>query len=288
MTSTTTTTSSSSSSADHREGHCLVDYVFSYGLSLDPASLREYNYANTNSSTIKHPLDQRFSPQLQIRYPPPPLSLPPQTITTSTSANDTSTTANRILSSIDASISSSAKDPFPGYLEMFSFPNGIQLLTIDEQRSADTLQSTLIYHSFVTTDSYGQRSYGVCLTAYQPLAKQLHRHMQSMISAWTTQNFQSSDIEYATHIQRKLNVEQKVYRSTSDETVHELIHLYRGLLEPYKKALMSADELYAPICVGILSKWPVYGLFRDWLVKLLGGLMKDGELAAPLERLATF
>jgi hypothetical protein len=217
-----------------------------------------------------------------MRYP---LAPPPHPQATTNSSQPVSTL---FATSTPAAANAGNRDPFPAYLEMFAFPEGVRLKSSSSPAADDIMASIgpeeAVYHSFVTTDSSGQRSYGVCLTCYQPIPVSLHPLMRSMIERWTKQQFQSSDIEYATHIQQKLTSERTVFQSTGDETVQEMIHLYRGLLEPYNKALMSADQLYGPVCVGMLSRWPMYGLFRDWLVRLMSEIRLKGSLNAPLER----
>lgn len=125
------------------------------------------------------------------------------------------------------------------------------------------------FHTFVITDSQGNRQFGACLRTFELLAETERQFFKDQLKHWVELHFRSSDIEYAIHIKERLAAEQALLTQPQDSTVLELIQLYNGLLEPYKLALMDVDsELYVPKCTVVVSKLPMHGQLRDWLVEL--------------------
>ena len=50
----------------------------------------------------------------------------------------------------------------------------------------------------------------------------------------------------------------------------EKIHIYTSLLNPLKRTvLLRTNQVYIPKSYGILSRWPWYDFFREWICKFL-------------------
>ncbi|KAJ3330361.1 hypothetical protein HDU76_005873 [Blyttiomyces sp. JEL0837] len=196
----------------------------------------------------------------------------------------------------------SDKDKFPQYLPMFCFPNELSLRYEPDGPPPTT------YHSFIITEESGTRTYGVCLTIYEKLHPNLLSQLETMCDEWRSECIAQSDIEYMHHIQKQLRVNEEaivmakkgiVDPRNDDEELEDIIaeaeekvSLYKELLKPFARtALVEMEKVYAPRSIGLLSHWPWYDIFVDWLRELVkivkgeyGPLANRGLLTyAPLE-----
>ncbi len=89
-------------------------------------------------------------------------------------------------------------------------------------------------------------------------------------------------MEYVTHLQnqvtrtnRAIDTLRRKPSLDEDERLtltdyEEKIQIYTSLLNPLKRTvLLRTNQVYLPKSYGILSRWPWYDFFRDWICKFL-------------------
>ncbi|CAO3682152.1 unnamed protein product [Rhizopus stolonifer] len=163
------------------------------------------------------------------------------------------------------------QEPFPAYAAMFCFPRDISLY-FGESPPAEK------YHSFAMTDENGSTVYGSCNIFYERLTFKLHKAVDQTIEEWVKANIPTSTIEYAQHLQEKINAERKGAEEARRDILsgpqnieervrscQENIDLYMELLEPVKMAVCAAKDIWVPKSIGLLGRMPWIDLYGDWL-----------------------
>ena len=67
----------------------------------------------------------------------------------------------------------------------------------------------------------------------------------------------------------------------------ENVAIYEEMMSPIKTYMLSIDKVFEPNAIGILSRFPWYDFFRDWLCQLyISGTIQDldGTINHPMER----
>lgn len=143
--------------------------------------------------------------------------------------------------------------------------------------------------------------YGTCVVFYERLTDKLKEPVNNAIQEWVKANMATSTIEYAQHLLGKIDVEkaqlEKAKRDQAQMTVglskqekdghlaeieerirtcHENMSLYKELLEPVKMGVCTADDVWVPKSIGLLSKLPWMDLFSDWIRILLDNIVGVG------------
>ncbi|KAJ1344288.1 hypothetical protein BSLG_001428 [Batrachochytrium salamandrivorans] len=158
------------------------------------------------------------------------------------------------------------------------------------------------YVPMVITEENGEKCYGTCIIIYEKPAIELRTQLEELISIWRNNNLAESDMEYVEHVQSQLAFHKekllKLHNASDDgvssEERHELaaleeekVAIYEELLTPLKQTILAnMDHVYVPRCLGLLSHWPWYSLFKDWLCELVR-MIRDpngSKAYAPLER----
>jgi hypothetical protein len=104
-----------------------------------------------------------------------------------------------------------------------------------------------------------------------------------------------SDLEYATHVQSQLAFEKesllKMKLSVPDmgkdleQTSEEKINVLEELLTPLRNSvLVSAENIYTPTTIGVLSRYPWYDFLKDWLCLLQNDITVAEFDMFPFER----
>ncbi|KAI9476079.1 MAG: AEX-3 domain-containing protein [Benjaminiella poitrasii] len=167
----------------------------------------------------------------------------------------------------------SSNEPFPAYAAMFCFPKDIKLYCGEEPPPERC-------HSFTMTDENGATVYGTCLVFYEPLTDKLKVPVDEAIQVWIRTNISPSTIEYAQHLQQKIQLEQtklaNFLSSDKIKTCQENIQLYKELLEPVKMAVCTADRVWVPKSIGLLGRMPWMNLYSDWLKILVDNIVGVG------------
>ena len=230
----------------------IVDHVFCYGLgsfSTDstavPASSVQSKFASPGDSNVlgrPHPLDMPYRPHLHFKY-----------------TSQIGTTSD-----------------MPNIVGLFCFPNGLVPVCSDDIPPPH-------FHSFVLTDEIGVKRYGICLTFYEKVEGPLKQQLEAAVSEWKEQYVTDSHIEYAQHLRSKLHAEErdpvfarKTHRrnrsdlpskamAENDEDAQDYTKLLESQFRPYRHLFSGLDDVYVPMCFGVISCWPFYGVFKDWL-----------------------
>nr|KAJ3420568.1 hypothetical protein HK105_005517 [Polyrhizophydium stewartii] len=157
------------------------------------------------------------------------------------------------------------------------------------------------YVPMIITEETGAKFYGTCIVVHERPKGKLYSQLDSLMSEWLKNNLAESDIEYVQHVQTQLAFHKEKLakiRSSRDglnerelrELVaaeEEKIAIYEEVLSPLKQTILARlEHVYVPRCLGVLSHWPWYNLFKDWLCELVRMLRnpKDSKCFAPLER----
>ncbi|CEP14755.1 hypothetical protein [Parasitella parasitica] len=185
--------------------------------------------------------------------------------------------------------------PFPAYAAMFCFPRDISLHFGDIPPPPEQC------HSFTMTDENGATVYGTCVVFYEKLADRLKEPVNNAIQEWVKANMSTSSVEYAQHLQGKLDMERaELEEAKKDQTLMtvglskqekdghlleieerirtclENMGLYKELLEPVKMGVCTADDVWVPKCIGLLARMPWMDLFSDWIRILLDNIVGVG------------
>lgn len=229
---------------------------------------------NLSKPTIIHPIENKYSSKLLLRYPP-----------TDYSENEKLTP----------------------YIGMFCFPNEISLKYSIKQPNST-------YHSFVNTSSLGEKSYGVCVIIYEKIKGNVRKSYEEELQKWIKENIDESEKEYINHIQTELEKQQDeltriksmlkniLYKSDQNEVdeaknyeelnknmneVSENVKLYKEILNSLGiKKYINIENVYQPKCIGVTSSWPWYNILKDWLSlvvrEITGGF--GNTVCMPIER----
>ncbi|KAI7893814.1 AEX-3 domain-containing protein [Mucor mucedo] len=180
-------------------------------------------------------------------------------------------------------INYSPQEPFPAYAAMFCFPRDISLHH-GESPPPEQL------HSFAMTDENGATVYGTCVVFYERLADRLKEPVEKAIKEWVKSNMPVSSVEYAQHLEIKINNEKMELEKAqkNDEnmsrigveerirTCQENIELYKELLEPVKMGVCKAEDIWVPKSIGLLGRMPWINLYGDWIRILLDNIVGVG------------
>ena len=150
------------------------------------------------------------------------------------------------------------------------------------------------------TDENGTTVYGTCVVFYERLTDKLKEPVNKAIQEWIKTNMAVSTVEYAHHLQGKINVELEALEQAKKEhaqllglskaetlkkgadieerirTCHENIDLYKELMEPVKMGVCTADDIWVPKSIGLLGKMPWINLYVDWIRILLDNIVGVG------------
>ncbi|KAI8139770.1 AEX-3 domain-containing protein [Fennellomyces sp. T-0311] len=180
---------------------------------------------------------------------------------------------------------------FPPYVAMFCFPKDITL-HYGSQAPPERL------HSFAMTDESGGTINGTCVIFYERLTEHLIQPVNEAIQDWVKENMAPSTVEYAQHLQSKINEEEAKLKqhgaqlasittlsTTAEiqqqrEQLEELVRgaqenvtLYTELLEPVKMGVCTAQNIWVPKSVGLLGCMPWNDLYGDWLRVLVDAVV---------------
>lgn len=140
------------------------------------------------------------------------------------------------------------------------------------------------------TDENGATVYGTCVVFYERLADRLKEPVDKAIGEWVKSNMPLSTVEYAQHLQGKINQEkmelekakkndEQMMRNQVEErirTCQENIELYKELLEPVKMGVCKAEDVWVPKSIGLLGRMPWINLYGDWIRILLDNIVGVG------------
>ncbi|CAM9708738.1 unnamed protein product, partial [Scytosiphon promiscuus] len=135
---------------------------------------------------------------------------------------------------------------FPANLPLFCLPGGLKLAR------ENTLPT---FFTFVHTRANGQHMFGYCLCLHEPLGKRHRRELQELVDTHNKAGFLAG-------------VGQG--RGNDDPP------------GPWTGPLDPEQEVYAPKCLCLLSTWPHFGPFREWLLNLYRISLSPFQI--PLER----
>ncbi|KAI9304028.1 AEX-3 domain-containing protein [Cunninghamella echinulata] len=182
--------------------------------------------------------------------------------------------------------------PFPSYLSMFCFPRDISLYYGEEPPPEKI-------HSFAITNDTGSTLYGTCCIFYEPLSNDLIDSVDDSLKNWVNKNIPSSTVEYAKHLEEKLeneklhieqcNAELASLLSSSSTSSNdterqqeleerirlssETLILYKELLEPIKLAICKPQRIWMPKSIGLLGRLPWLDFYSDWTKILLDAVV---------------
>jgi hypothetical protein len=110
------------------------------------------------------------------------------------------------------------------------------------------------------------------------------------VDIWKASKFTDSDVEYYMHLKEKLSETDIMLKSAKlngPETkiieFEEKKTLYHSLLHPFQLLEIDSNEVYRPVCIGLIGNWPFYGFYRDWIVYISQQFV-GGVSFIPLER----
>ncbi|KAI3640457.1 hypothetical protein MIR68_001335 [Amoeboaphelidium protococcarum] len=234
----------------------LIDGIFCYSLGEDLKQLdqretirrsndslsnnnnrsRELSHAQ-NDNIPAHPFNVSYQPQLQFFHQ---------------SGSSSSSSEGKV-----------AAKRLPQFAWMFCFPEGgLQLVD-----SAPLNK----YHSFVMTDEIGAKQYAMCMTFYEPLTQMpgsCCQNYQKQADMWKKDHLSDTDLEYVNHVRTKLRQVEMQMKEASQEdlmVLKEKLSILKGQYEPYIGMYIDVNQIFVPRCLGIVSRWPFFGLFKDWL-----------------------
>ncbi len=151
---------------------------------------------------------------------------------------------------------------FPANLALFCLPGGALLST---EMSAPN------FFVFVHTRGDGNKMYGYCLIFYEELEPRAKADLQCAIE------------EYGDHHQHDLSSNPVPKRVSKEPSLlkHRKESMY-DLLGSSEYQLSSNTEVYTPKCLCLLSCWPHFKQYREWLTGLYR--ISLSNTSTPLER----
>ncbi|KAI9346188.1 uDENN domain-containing protein, partial [Obelidium mucronatum] len=198
----------------------------------------------------------------------------------------------------------SESERFPDNISMFCFPNGLSFRYEPDSPPEATC------HSFVTiaTEGLGDKSYGVCLTIYEKIQEPLLSQLEELIDEWRQECIANTDMEYLQYLQSQLAMNQEqILKARSNQfpdmdpsdiqelitDAEEKVFLFRELMKAMEKVMpIDLEHVYVPRCIGLISRWPFYDVFGDWLketvriVKGKNATEEEGEEGSQISRTA--
>lgn len=172
----------------------------------------------------------------------------------------------------------SEKERLPAFLPLFCFPKDLQLVQTTGRPPATT------HHSFTMTEEDGKKMFGVCIVAWEPLCDKLLQDFETVVRAWRKIALDPQDLEYLSHLEHQLEKQEEILRELDSEygrddrlsisttylserkKAKEKKDLYLDMLKPLRQTLyLELGRVYAPKCIGVLSRWPWYNFLKDWL-----------------------
>ncbi len=142
---------------------------------------------------------------------------------------------------------------FPANLALFCFPGGAVL---------KTNMSSPIFFTFVHTRGNGDRMYGFCLMFYEELKAKAR-----------------ADLQYAIDLH---DYTDNAAAEGSPSRRPSLLERRFNLFDASECKLSSDSKVYAPICLCLLSCWPYFQQYREWLTGLYRLSLSNTSI--PLER----
>ena len=124
-------------------------------------------------------------------------------------------------------------------------------------------------HYFVSTGDKGQKLYGCCLTIYEPIDL-----YSSDLSDGNDEILSSSSLSPRSEKPNSLHHESSIrasYSLVAEESLNE-----------FEVTIDEAPVLYLPKCICILSKWPYFASFREYLAQLYR--LSTTPTSLPVER----
>ncbi|OZJ02123.1 hypothetical protein BZG36_04744, partial [Bifiguratus adelaidae] len=174
------------------------------------------------------------------------------------------------------------KTPFPEYISMFCFPKEIQLIH-------QTRPPPSTYHSFAMTDEQGNKSYAVCVIAYEKASDLVNKTIVDANNHYIKTHMTQDQIEYASHLSERMTEElqliaslKTIIRDIPDEMnilerqnaltgikeSEEKLALYRELFKEVEWAAFDpsdpAHTIWVPKCLGVVSSMPWFDVLSDW------------------------
>ena len=108
------------------------------------------------------------------------------------------------------------------------------------------------------------------------------RQLKKDLDVWRQNNVQESTLEFARHIQTQLDhyknkleiLQRNQDKNDADvenaiQNAKDQIQLFQELLAPLNLNSVTARQVYAPSCIGLLIRWPWFDLLTDWLRELV-------------------
>eukprot|EP00835_Amoeboradix_gromovi_P004694 NODE_382_length_9640_cov_0.243476.p2 type:complete len:966 gc:universal NODE_382_length_9640_cov_0.243476:5603-8500(+) len=180
-------------------------------------------------------------------------------------------------------------EDFPVHTSMFCFPNDVSVYTapLDNWADVDLSVNDIAWrepkpshHSFVVTLENGTRLYGTTIIVWELLQGTVKEKIEKAVSLWNSRNCQQADIEYVEHIfdqikktrfaldklkkVREISPTNEIHEDIRD--VQERLQLLTSTLDPFFLNLyLRPERCFAPKAIGLLAKFPVYSLMKDWL-----------------------
>ncbi len=150
---------------------------------------------------------------------------------------------------------------FPANLALFCLPGGAVL---------KMEMSAPIFFTFAHTRGNGDKMYGYCLVFYEELEARARTDLHNAIEEyWNAYECNSM------HPQRQLSRKQSLLESRKESIYNHQFH--------HSEDQISIDsKVYAPKCLCLLSFWPHFKQYREWLTGLYR--ISLSHTFTPLER----
>ncbi len=132
---------------------------------------------------------------------------------------------------------------FPVNLALFCLPGGAVL---------KTEISAPIFFTFVHTRGSGDKMYGYCLVIYEELENRARAHLQNAIEEYRRCPHDSM---------HPLNKKQSLLESRK-------VSMYNYPFDRSEDVMSIDSKVYAPKCLCLLSYWPHFKQYREWLTGL--------------------
>ncbi|KAL7746477.1 hypothetical protein RI367_008127 [Sorochytrium milnesiophthora] len=185
--------------------------------------------------------------------------------------------------------------PFPTRCIDYSFPHQLQLAhpTITKVHTE--------CHTWVATDNQGSQMYGVTAIVYEPLqGKQLLQFKESC-DVWTRINISPKTMQAYKYLRLQLEKERRILalaekdpRTASrlqvskrmvEEFISEVKHnidILEQLTNKLSAVDITAETTRVPKAIGLVSRYPIFDLLKDWLSCMLVAVTREGNYA-PME-----
>eukprot|EP00834_Sanchytrium_tribonematis_P003218 NODE_118_length_18285_cov_1.016606.p3 type:complete len:977 gc:universal NODE_118_length_18285_cov_1.016606:6834-3904(-) len=180
-------------------------------------------------------------------------------------------------------------EDYPVHVPMFCFPDDttIHCAPLDNWSEIDITTQGISWkepkpshHSFIVTLENGTRLYGTTIIVWELIEGDVKAKIQKAIDLWNARNCQQSDVEYVDHIFdqiKKTRMSLERLKKTRDisptseiqddiRDTQERLQLLISTLDPFFSNLyLRPERCFAPKAIGLLAKFPVYSLMKDWL-----------------------